>query len=456
MTRRYFGTDGIRGRANTEPMTAEIALKVGMAAGREFNRGDRRHRVVIAKDTRLSGYMIENALTAGFLSVGMYVYLVGPLPTPAVALLTRSMRADLGVMISASHNAYNDNGIKLFGPDGFKLSDDIEARIEARMENGLKDCLVPSEGIGRARRIDDAQGRYIEYVKSTFPKDLRLEGLKIVIDCAHGAGYLVGPIILWELGAEVISMGVEPDGTNINRDCGSTKPEALCKRVVQEGAHLGIALDGDADRLIMCDEKGQLIDGDQLIGMIARRWQRTGMLKGGAVVGTQMANLGLERFLNQQELILHRTKVGDRYVVEKMRDDKLNVGGEQSGHIILGDYSTTGDGLIAALQILAVLLEDGRPLSVAGKVFEPVPQLLRNVHYSGASPLEVPAVKLAIEQAEKELGSKGRVLIRKSGTEALIRIMIEGEDADQIAALADQMEALIHSYSGGQAKAASA
>lgn len=441
--RKYFGTDGIRGLANTEPMTADIALKVGMAAGREFNRGEHRHRVVIAKDTRLSGYMIENALTAGFLSVGMHVLLVGPLPTPAVAMLTRSMRADIGVMISASHNAYQDNGIKLFGPDGYKLSDDIELAIEARMDNGLSDCRAPSEQVGRARRIDDAQGRYIEFAKRTFPKELSLEGLKIVIDCANGAGYVVGPIILWELGAQVISMGVEPNGTNINRECGSTHPNALCERVVAEGADLGIALDGDADRLVMCDEKGRLLDGDQLMAMIARRWQQTGALAGDGIVSTQMSNLGLERYITSLGLKLHRTQVGDRYVVEAMRTGGFNIGGEPSGHIVLGDHSTTGDGLVAALQVLAVLIEDGRPLSEAGNVFTPVPQILENVRFTSQNPLEAERVKLAIAQAESELGERGRLLIRKSGTEPLIRIMVEGEDEVRIRSMAKELAGII-------------
>lgn len=434
--RKRFGTDGIRGLANSEPMTAETALRVGMAAGFEFSRGEHRHRVVIAKDTRLSGYMIETALTAGFLSVGMHVYLVGPMPTPAVAMLTRSMRADLGVMISASHNAYRDNGIKLFGPDGYKLSDAIEAKIEARMDGDLSDCLAGADGIGRAKRIDDAQGRYIEFVKQSFPKDKRLEGLKIVIDCAHGAGYVVGPIILWELGAEVIAMGVEPDGTNVNHQCGSTHPQALCDRVVAEGAHLGIALDGDADRLVMCDEKGQLLDGDHLMAMIARRLHATGELKGGAVVATQMSNLGLERFLNALDLTLIRTHIGDRYVTEAMRQGGYNLGGEQSGHIVLSDYATTGDGLVAALQVLAVLLEDGRPLSEASRVFEPVPQLLKNVHYQSADPLSAKEVQRVVAEAQATLGTTGRILIRKSGTEPLIRVMVEGESETQIESLA--------------------
>ena len=437
--RKRFGTDGIRGLANTEPMTAETALRVGMAAGHAFKNGTHRPRVVIAKDTRLSGYMIENALTAGFLSVGMHVYLVGPMPTPAVAMLTRSMRADLGVMISASHNVYLDNGIKLFGPDGYKLSDEIEASIEAHIDGDLSNSLAPAADIGRARRIDDAQGRYIEFVKRSFPKDKSLEGMKIVIDCANGAGYVVGPIILWELGAEVIAMGIEPNGTNVNHECGSTHPQGLCDRVIAEGADLGIALDGDADRLVMCDEKGQLIDGDQLMAMIARRLHATGELKGGAVVATHMSNLGLERYVESLGLKLIRTQVGDRYVVEAMRKGGYNVGGEQSGHIVLSDYSTTGDGLVAALQVLAVLLDDGRKMSEAGCVFKPVPQLLKNVHFSGKDPLKAEPVQQAVAKAEATLNGSGRVLIRKSGTEPLIRVMVEGESETQIEALANSI-----------------
>lgn len=436
MARKRFGTDGIRGLANSDPMTAEVALRVGMAAGYHFTRGQHRHRVVIAKDTRLSGYMIENALTAGFLSVGMHVYLVGPMPTPAVAMLTRSMRADLGVMISASHNAYHDNGIKLFGPDGYKLSDEIEAAIEAQMDSDMSDLLAGADGIGRAKRIDDAQGRYIEFVKQSFPKDKSLAGLKIVIDCAHGAGYVVGPIILWELGAEVITMGDDPNGININAGCGSTHPQALCARVVAEGADLGIALDGDADRLIICDERGQLLDGDQLMAMIARRLHANGALRGGAVVATHMSNLGMERFLNQLGLTLIRTQIGDRYVTSAMRAGGYNLGGEQSGHIVLSDYATTGDGLVAALQALAVLVDDGRPMSEAGRVFSPVPQLLKNVRYQAHDPLSATEVQRAVAEAQEALGTTGRVLIRKSGTEPLIRVMVEGESEHQIEALA--------------------
>ncbi|MAR57077.1 MAG: phosphoglucosamine mutase [Rickettsiales bacterium] len=434
---KLFGTDGIRGLANSSPMTAELALKVGMAAGHAFNRGKHRHRVVIAKDTRLSGYMVENALTAGFLSVGMHVYLVGPLPTPGVGMLTRSMRADLGVMISASHNPYHDNGIKLFGPDGEKLSDDIQQQIEDLIAGDLTACLAEPERIGRARRIDDAKGRYIEFVKATFPKELTLKGLKIVIDCANGAGYEVGPTILWELGAEVIQMGVDPDGFNVNEACGSTHPEALCARVITEGADLGIALDGDADRVIMCDEKGQLIDGDHLMAMIAARWHQTGELQGGGIVSTQMANLGLTNYLKRLGLELHRAKVGDRYVVEMMKEKGCNLGGEPSGHVILSDYSTTGDALIAALQVLALMLTDGRSLSKASRLFDPVPQVLVNVRYASGEPLEDANVKDAIANAESTLGEKGRVFIRKSGTEPLIRVMIEGESESRIRELAN-------------------
>ena len=451
MQREFFGTDGIRGTANSEPMTAEIALKVGMAAGREFNRGDHKHRVVIAKDTRLSGYMIENALTAGFLSVGMHVLLVGPMPTPAVAMITRAMRADIGVMISASHNAYHDNGIKLFGPDGYKLSDEIEASIEARMKNGLDEGLAEPDAIGRAKRIDDAQGRYIEYVKQTFPKERRLNGLKIVIDCANGAAYHLGPVILWELGAEVIPLGVEPNGFNINKDCGSTYPQRMCNAVREHGADLGIALDGDADRLVMCDEKGELLDGDQLIGMIAAYWKQSGQLEGGGIVGTLMTNLGLERYLQSQQLTLHRTRVGDRYVMEKMREAGMNLGGETSGHIIMSDYATTGDGLIAALQVLAVLRQEKEKLSVAGRRFALVPQVLKNVAYTGGEPLETKPVQQAISAAEDKLGKDGRVLIRKSGTEPLIRVMVEGEDEKQIDELAESIADSITSATAKQA-----
>ncbi|MEJ0010349.1 MAG: phosphoglucosamine mutase [Alphaproteobacteria bacterium] len=438
--RRYFGTDGIRGTANSFPMTADIAQRLGMAAGKYFNRGDHRHRVVIAKDTRLSGYMIENALTSGFLSTGMDVLLVGPMPTPAVAFLTRAMRADLGVMISASHNPFEDNGLKLFGPDGYKLSDKVELAIESHMDDDMSRKLAAPEKIGRARRLDDAPGRYIEFVKSTFPKNLSLDGLKIVIDCANGAGYVVGPIILYELGAEVIPMAVNPNGFNINKECGSTHPKALAAQVVMEKADLGIALDGDADRLIVVDEKGDVIDGDQLMAMIAARLQKAGTLKGGGICATQMSNLGLERFLATKKLKLHRAQVGDRYVVECMRAQGLNVGGEPSGHIILGDHSTTGDALIAALAVLAATIEHGGTMSKAARMFEPVPQLLRNVKYrSGADPLASAKVRSAIADIERSLGKKGRLLVRASGTEPLMRIMIEGEDRKQITRLAESL-----------------
>jgi phosphoglucosamine mutase len=431
MARKYFGTDGIRGTANTAPMTAETALRVGMAAGRELLHGEPPHRVVIGKDTRLSGYMIESALMAGFLSVGMEVFLVGPLPTPAIAMLTRSMRADLGVMITASHNPYQDNGIKLFGRDGFKLSDEQELSIEAHMDDARFE-LAHADHIGRAKRLDDARGRYIEHVKSTFPKRFTLDGLKVVIDCANGAGYSVGPIILYELGAEVVPIGVSPNGTNINHGCGSTHPELLCRTVLEHKADVGIALDGDGDRLIMVDEKGQVVDGDQLMAMAAAFWHKRGTLKGGGVVATQMSNLGFERYLNNIGLSLHRTNVGDRYVLEYMRNHGFNVGGEQSGHLIFSDYATTGDGLIAALQMLAILKQEERPVSESARRFTPYPQKLHNIRYSGASPLDAPAVKQAVADAESQLGSKGRVLLRKSGTEPLIRVMVEAEDAIQV------------------------
>lgn len=430
MSRKYFGTDGIRGTANSGNMTAEIALKVGMAAGRELLHGEPPHRVVIGKDTRLSGYMLESALEAGFLSVGMEVFLVGPLPTPAIAMLTRSMRADLGVMITASHNPFEDNGIKLFGRDGFKLSDEQEIAIERRI--GETPELAASSGLGRAKRIEDAQGRYIEYVKNTFPKHLTLDGMKVVIDCANGAGYAVGPIILYELGAEVISIGVSPNGTNINLGCGSTHTELLQRAVLEHGADVGIALDGDADRLIMVDEKGQVIDGDQLMAMAAAYWQKTGQLKGNGIVATQMSNLGFEKFLNHAGLSLHRTNVGDRYVLEHMRAYGFNVGGEQSGHLIFSDYATTGDGLIAALQMLAILRHENRPASESSRRFVPFPQRLHNIRYTGANPVETASVKQAVQDVEHELGNKGRVLLRKSGTEPLIRVMVEAEDNAQV------------------------
>ncbi len=432
MTRKFFGTDGIRGRANTPPMTADIALRVGQAAAKQFRRGDHRHQVVIAKDTRLSGYMLEPALVSGFVSMGMDVMLVGPMPTPAVAMLVRSLRADLGVMISASHNPYQDNGIKLFGPDGYKLSDEVELAIEAEM-TGAIDGLCDAEKLGRARRLDDAPGRYIEYAKNTFPRGRRLDGMKIVVDCANGAAYKTAPAVLWELGADVVPIGVSPDGTNINRGCGSTYPSTMCEAVVAHHADLGIALDGDADRLILADEHGQVIDGDQLMGLIARGWHREGLLKGGGVVTTVMSNLGLERMLGGLGLNMIRTQVGDRYVVNEMRESGYNVGGEQSGHIVLNDHSTTGDGLIAALQVLVELQTADRPASEVCNVFETVPQLLQNVRISGGNPLASAAVKQAIGEGEDRLGSGGRLVIRPSGTEPLIRVMAEGDDAALVA-----------------------
>jgi len=442
MTRSYFGTDGIRGRTNEAPMTPEIAMCVGQAAGAHFLRGSHRHRVVIGKDTRLSGYMMESALVAGFTSVGMDVVMVGPMPTPAIAMLARSMRADIGVMISASHNPFADNGIKLFGPDGYKLSDIDEMAIEALMTKS-QPKLAASADIGRARRIEDARGRYIHFVKSTFPEHLRLDGLKIVVDCANGAAYQVAPSALWELGAEIVAIGVSPNGTNINDQCGSTAPAAVQAKVLETGADLGIALDGDADRLIVVDDKGRIIDGDQLMALIGRSWARRGELKGGAVVATVMSNLGLERLLASQGIGLIRTQVGDRYVVEEMRAKGYNVGGEQSGHIILMDHGTTGDGLVAALQILAELVESGdesgEKASTLLNQFEPLPQLLKNVRFGGGQPLEASSVKTAIADAETKLSGKGRLLIRKSGTEPLIRVMAEGEDAVLVETLVDQI-----------------
>jgi phosphoglucosamine mutase len=430
MARKFFGTDGIRGLTNKPPMTADVALRVGQAAGAHFLRGDHRHRVVIGKDTRLSGYMMESALVAGFTSVGMDVVLLGPMPTPAVAMLTRSMRADLGVMISASHNPFADNGIKLFGPDGYKLSDDDELAIEAAL--GGKAELVPAGKIGRAKRIDDARGRYVHFAKSTFPEQLRLDGLKIVLDCANGAAYHVAPDALWELGAEVIPLGVQPNGTNINDECGSTHPQLLRETVVASGADIGLALDGDADRLIVVDEHGKVIDGDQLMALIALDQQRQGLLKGGAVVATVMSNLGLERHLAASGLQLHRTKVGDRYVLEGMREHGCNVGGEQSGHIILTDHATTGDGLVAGLQILAAMVSQDKAASDLLDQFEPVPQLLRNVRFAAGAPLDDPKVQSIIAGAEQRLDGRGRLVIRKSGTEPLIRVMAEGDDGAEV------------------------
>ncbi len=428
MARRYFGTDGIRGLANRHPMTSEVALKVGMAAGHLFRTGDHRHRVVIGKDTRLSGYMLEAALMSGFTSVGMDVFLLGPMPTPAVAMLTRSLRADLGVMISASHNPFDDNGIKLFDPDGYKLSDETERSIEELIETDSSAMLARADRIGRATRVESAQERYIEFAKRTLPRNLRLDGLRIVIDCANGAGYKVAPAALWELGAEVIKIGVDPNGRNINHECGSTAPNALIEKVKEVRADIGIALDGDADRVVIVDEKGQNVDGDQIMAVIAESWHRRGRLAAGGLVATVMSNLGLERYLNGLGLDLARTPVGDRYVVEHMRKHGFNVGGEQSGHIVLSDFITTGDGLVSALQILAVVVSMGKPVSEVCKRFDPVPQLLKNVRYAGGKPLEDARVTKAIEAGRDRLGNNGRLVIRPSGTEPVIRVMAEGDD----------------------------
>jgi phosphoglucosamine mutase len=428
MSKRYFGTDGIRGRANSFPMTPEIAMRVGMAAGMSFQRGTHRHRVVIGKDTRLSGYMIENALVAGFCAAGMDVFLLGPIPTPAVAMLSRSLRADIGVMISASHNPYHDNGIKLFGPDGYKLSDEIEARIETLLENEADISLADADGLGRAKRVDGVHDRYIEFAKRTLPGGVSLSGMRVVVDCANGAAYKVAPAALWELGAEVITINGEPNGFNINKDCGSTNPLGLCKKVHEVRADVGIALDGDADRMVIVDENGTVIDGDQVMAMIAETWHQNGRLAGGGIVATVMSNLGLERFLGESGLSLLRTQVGDRYVVEHMRQHGLNVGGEQSGHIILSDFSTTGDGLVSALQVLACIQRTDRPASEVCRKFEPVPQILKNVRFSGSKPLESAPVKAVIEDARNRLGASGRLVIRASGTEPLIRVMAESDD----------------------------
>jgi phosphoglucosamine mutase len=443
MTRKYFGTDGIRGRVNTAKLTPELAMKAGMAAGRIFTRGEHRHRVVIGKDTRLSGYMIESALVSGFTAVGMDVFQFGPLPTPAVAMLTRSLRADLGVMITASHNPFEDNGIKFFGPDGQKLSDEVELEIESLMDAGLTQGLAPSARIGRAKRIDDSQARYIEFAKRTFPRNLRLEGLRIVIDCANGAAYKVAPEVLWELGADIVPLGVTPDGTNINLDCGSTAPQALCNKVREMRADFGIALDGDADRVVMADEKGNIIDGDQILALIATSWSKNGKLKGGGVVGTVMSNAGLDRYLGTLGLNLARSSVGDRYVLEEMAKGGFNVGGEQSGHIILSDFSTTGDGLVAALQVLAVLAQDGKPASEAAHLYNPLPQVLENVRYKKGSPLDDARVKSSIDDANARLGTSGRILVRKSGTEPLIRVMAEGDDEKLVRAVVRQIASAI-------------
>ncbi|MBY0561734.1 phosphoglucosamine mutase [Hyphomicrobium sp.] len=435
MTRRYFGTDGIRGLANTHPMTAEIALKVGMAAGTVFRSGTHRHRVVIGKDTRLSGYMLEAALMSGFTSVGMDVFLLGPMPTPAVAMLTRSLRADLGVMLSASHNPSNDNGIKLFDPDGYKLSDEMEKQIEDLIDSDSKSMLVEADRIGRATRVESAQERYIEFAKRTMPKQLRLAGLRIVIDCANGAAYKVAPEALWELGAEVIKIGVEPNGRNINLNCGSTSPKALVDKVKELRADIGIALDGDADRVVIVDEKGEIVDGDQLMAVIAESWHRTGKLAAGGIVATVMSNLGLERYLRSIGLTLARTPVGDRYVTEHMRKHGFNVGGEQSGHIVLSDFTTTGDGLVSALQVLACVVATGKTVSEVCNRFQPLPQILRNVRYASGRPLEDTRVVKAIEGAKAKLGENGRLVIRPSGTEPVIRVMAEGDDEKVVSSI---------------------
>jgi len=438
MVRKYFGTDGIRGRANSL-ITPELALKVGQAAGLAFQRGEHRHRVVIGKDTRLSGYMIENALVAGFTSVGMDVLLLGPMPTPAVAMLTKSMRADLGVMISASHNLFDDNGIKLFGPAGFKLSDEVEAQIEQLMDENLDKRLAESASLGRARRIDGVHDRYIEFAKRTLPRDLSLEGLRVVVDCANGAAYKVVPEALWELGADVVSIGVEPDGFNINKDCGSTSPDALSRKVREMRADIGIALDGDADRVIITDERGHVVDGDQLLAVIAQSWKDDGRLAKPGIVATVMSNLGLERYLAEQGIDLLRTPVGDRYVLEQMLKGGYNLGGEPSGHIIMSDFATTGDGFVAALQVLAVVQRLGRPVSEVCHRFEPMPQILKNVRYRSGKPLDNPQVKSAIVDAEKRLNGSGRLLIRPSGTEPVIRVMGEGSDRDLVEEAVDMI-----------------
>ncbi|MGA0532151.1 phosphoglucosamine mutase [Hansschlegelia sp. KR7-227] len=439
MTRKYFGTDGIRGRSNRFPITPDFALKVGMAAGLAFRRGDHRHRVVIGKDTRLSGYMIESALQAGFTSVGADVLLVGPMPTPAVAHITRSMRADLGVMISASHNPFDDNGIKLFAPDGYKLSDEVELEIERMLDSDLSPRLVESASIGRAKRIDDAQARYIEFAKRTVPRTLSLDGLRVVIDCANGAAYKVAPEALWELGAEVIRIGVEPNGMNINKDVGSTAPAALIAKVRETRADIGVALDGDADRVIIVDEKGQVVDGDQLMAVVASSWSEDGRLTAPGLVSTVMSNLGFERYLASIGLTLERTPVGDRYVVERMRAHGYNLGGEPSGHIVLSDYATTGDGLVAALQLLAVVQKVERPVSEICHRFEPLPQIMKNVRYKTGRPLDDDKVRAAISDATRRLGTEGRLVIRPSGTEPVIRVMAEGDDRDLVAHVVDDV-----------------
>lgn len=437
--RKVFGTDGVRGMSNSGHLTPEGVLRLGTAAGRYFRRGDHRHRVVIGKDTRLSGYMIEPALTAGLIAAGMDVLLLGPIPTPAMAMLTRSMRADLGIMVSASHNPYHDNGLKFFGPDGYKLSDETELEIEALMEEDLNDGLVEASKLGRAKRIDDAGPRYIEFAKSTLPRRINLEGVRVVLDCANGAAYKSAPVVLWELGADVKTLGVEPNGFNINDGVGSTQPEKLQAAVKEYRADIGIALDGDADRVIISDEKGNLVDGDQILATIACSLQRSGKLQGEGVVGTVMANMGFEKFLGEQGMCLVRTKVGDRYVVEAMRERGMNLGGEPSGHVILSDYTTTGDGLVTALNILRVVVEQGRPVSEVCDNYDPFPSLLKNIRYSGDNPLDKADVQKAIEAGNAKLGDRGRTVIRKSGTEPLIRVMAEAEDDKLVRAVVDDI-----------------
>ncbi|KEQ06537.1 MULTISPECIES: phosphoglucosamine mutase [Pseudorhizobium] len=443
MTRRYFGTDGIRGHSNTFPMTPDLAMRVGIAVGTIFRNGSHRHRVVIGKDTRLSGYMLENAMVAGFTAAGLDAFILGPIPTPAVAMLTRSLRADVGVMISASHNPYQDNGIKLFGPDGYKLSDELEMQIEDLIDKDLTQQLAKSADIGRAKRIDGVDDRYVEHAKRTLPRDVTLQGLRVVVDCANGAAYKVAPTALWEMGADVVTMGNEPNGRNINLDCGSTSPGALQKKVHEVRADIGIALDGDADRVIIVDETGAVVDGDQLMAVIAESWAAEDKLRGGGIVATVMSNLGLERFLTSKGLNLARTKVGDRYVVEHMRSHDFNVGGEQSGHIVMSDFGTTGDGLVAALQILARVKRLGIPVSELCRRFEPVPQLLKNVRFQGGKPLDDIIVQQAIADAESELAGRGRLVIRPSGTEPLIRVMAEGDDERQIHRIVNELIGVI-------------
>ena len=443
MKRKYFGTDDIRGQSNLFPMTPDLAMRVGVAVGTIFRNGAHRHRVVIGKDTRLSGYMLENALVAGFTAAGLDVFLLGPIPTPGVAMLTRSLRADIGVMISASHNPFEDNGIKLFGPDGYKLSDEMEGQIEELLEKDMTAQLAKSQEIGRAKRVEGDIYRYIEHAKRTLPRDVTLQGLRVAIDCANGAAYKVAPLALWELGADVVTIGNEPNGININLDCGSTHPETLQKKVHEVRADIGIALDGDADRVLIVDEHGKIVDGDQLMAVIADSWAAEGMLNGDGIVATVMSNLGLERYLRGRSLNLHRTKVGDRYVVEHMRQHGFNVGGEQSGHIVLSDFGTTGDGLVAALQILACVKRQGKSVSEVCHRFDPVPQVLKNVRVSSGMSLDNVTVRQAIADAEAELAKNGRLLIRPSGTEPLIRVMAEGDDRQQVERIVDELISVI-------------